>query len=297
MIEAACSGEAAWLLLRRGRAALERGEVAAAEAAARDVAGVDATGRRWEALAHSAGLLAECAARRGDVRAGEQFLGQVLAPGVADPRRWRDVADPWYRALHALVQVGLEPARVRALLDTTPAYPTGRVAIDPALPHHVAGALAESERRFDDAVEAYDAALVGTGRHRSPSLEADALTGRARALVKLGRTDEARADVAAARDLLARWTGWRVDELDAVAAALDAAAGTPGAPAAAGGLTPRELEVAALVAEGLSNGEIAKRLYISTKTASVHVSNILTKLAMASRAEIAAWAVREGLAG
>ncbi|MDF2745527.1 MAG: putative LuxR-family transcriptional regulator, partial [Actinomycetia bacterium] len=60
-------------------------------------------------------------------------------------------------------------------------------------------------------------------------------------------------------------------------------------------LTPREREVAALLAEGLSNGEIARRLYISTKTASVHVSNILAKLGMASRAEVAAWAVRSGL--
>src|SRR6266540_1658185 len=41
--------------------------------------------------------------------------------------------------------------------------------------------------------------------------------------------------------------------------------------------------------------ELARRLYISPKTASVHVSNILTKLGMSSRAEIAAWAVREGL--
>jgi hypothetical protein len=47
---------------------------------------------------------------------------------------------------------------------------------------------------------------------------------------------------------------------------------------------------------GLSNGEIARRLYISTKTASVHVSNILTKLAMGSRTEVATWALRSGLA-
>jgi DNA-binding NarL/FixJ family response regulator len=53
--------------------------------------------------------------------------------------------------------------------------------------------------------------------------------------------------------------------------------------------------VAALLAEGLTNGQIAQRLYISTKTASVHVSNILAKLGMASRAEVAAWAVREDL--
>jgi DNA-binding NarL/FixJ family response regulator len=41
---------------------------------------------------------------------------------------------------------------------------------------------------------------------------------------------------------------------------------------------------------------VARRLYISTKTASVHVSNILGKLGMASRAEVAAWAVRAGVA-
>ncbi|MFL5793847.1 MAG: response regulator transcription factor [Actinomycetota bacterium] len=60
-------------------------------------------------------------------------------------------------------------------------------------------------------------------------------------------------------------------------------------------LTPREREVATLLAEGLSNGEIARRLYISTKTASVHVSNILAKLNMTSRIEVATWAVRTGL--
>jgi DNA-binding NarL/FixJ family response regulator len=54
--------------------------------------------------------------------------------------------------------------------------------------------------------------------------------------------------------------------------------------------------VAALLAEGLSNGEVARRLYITTKTASVHVSNILAKLSMTSRAEIAAYSVRSGLA-
>lgn len=61
-------------------------------------------------------------------------------------------------------------------------------------------------------------------------------------------------------------------------------------------LTPREREVATLLAEGCSNGEIARRLYISTKTASVHVSNILAKLDMTSRTEVTTWAVRTGLA-
>ena len=63
-----------------------------------------------------------------------------------------------------------------------------------------------------------------------------------------------------------------------------------------GELTAREREVAVLLAEGLTNAELARRLYISPKTAAVHVSNILMKLGMGSRAEVAAWAVRSGLA-
>jgi DNA-binding CsgD family transcriptional regulator len=62
------------------------------------------------------------------------------------------------------------------------------------------------------------------------------------------------------------------------------------------GLTARELEVLQLVAAGRSNREIAAELFISAKTASVHVSNILGKLEVASRGEAAATAYREGLA-
>jgi DNA-binding CsgD family transcriptional regulator/tetratricopeptide (TPR) repeat protein len=61
------------------------------------------------------------------------------------------------------------------------------------------------------------------------------------------------------------------------------------------GLTPRELEVLQLVAAGRSNGEIATALFISTKTASVHVSNILAKLGVSGRGEAAAVAHRVGL--
>jgi DNA-binding CsgD family transcriptional regulator/tetratricopeptide (TPR) repeat protein len=62
------------------------------------------------------------------------------------------------------------------------------------------------------------------------------------------------------------------------------------------GLTNRELEVLAMVADGRTNPEIAKSLVISPKTASVHVSNILAKLGVASRVEAATMAHRLGLA-
>ena len=57
------------------------------------------------------------------------------------------------------------------------------------------------------------------------------------------------------------------------------------------GLTRREAEVAGLVAEGLSNRDIALRLVISQRTAETHVEHILTKLGFTSRAQIAAWVV------
>ncbi|WP_143220104.1 response regulator transcription factor, partial [Actinomadura sp. CNU-125] len=68
-----------------------------------------------------------------------------------------------------------------------------------------------------------------------------------------------------------------------------------GGTAAPLGLTPREFEVLRLVAEGRSNREIAAALFISAKTASVHVSNILGKLGVASRGEAAATAHRLSL--
>jgi DNA-binding NarL/FixJ family response regulator len=60
-------------------------------------------------------------------------------------------------------------------------------------------------------------------------------------------------------------------------------------------LTPREHEVLELVAAGRSNHQIAEALFISNKTASVHVSNILRKLQVSSRGEAAAAAYRRGL--
>jgi DNA-binding CsgD family transcriptional regulator len=62
-----------------------------------------------------------------------------------------------------------------------------------------------------------------------------------------------------------------------------------------GALTDREREVLALLARGLSNREIGAELFITAKTASVHVSNILAKLGAASRTEAAAIAHREGV--
>jgi DNA-binding CsgD family transcriptional regulator len=75
---------------------------------------------------------------------------------------------------------------------------------------------------------------------------------------------------------------------------LDLGAGLPPEPTLAG-LTPREVEVLRLLVEGRSNRQIAEQLFISGKTASVHVTNILAKLGAHSRLEAAAMARRLGL--
>jgi DNA-binding CsgD family transcriptional regulator len=65
--------------------------------------------------------------------------------------------------------------------------------------------------------------------------------------------------------------------------------------AAYGGLTAREREVAALIARGRSNREIAEALFVSERTVEAHTGHIRDKLGFTARAQVAAWAVEQGL--
>jgi non-specific serine/threonine protein kinase len=85
--------------------------------------------------------------------------------------------------------------------------------------------------------------------------------------------------------------GAALSATEALALALEheAARPVPAQRAPADPLTRREREVAALLAEGLSNKEIAARLVVAQRTAEGHVENILSKLGLTSRAQVAAW--------
>jgi non-specific serine/threonine protein kinase len=87
-------------------------------------------------------------------------------------------------------------------------------------------------------------------------------------------------------------TGAGLDREGAVALALGTKVERPTRSRTATGAGPlgkREREVASLIAEGLSNKDIATRLFLSERTVETHVYNILTKLGLSSRVGIASW--------
>ncbi|HVM66738.1 MAG TPA: LuxR C-terminal-related transcriptional regulator, partial [Acidimicrobiales bacterium] len=142
-----------------------------------------------------------------------------------------------------------------------------------------------------DPVACLRQALAGFGRAQLPMELARARLAFAHALAS-DRPDLAAAEARGALDAFGRLQAAR--DADAAAAVLRSL----GARVRAGGqrgegtLSKREQEVLDLLGHGLSNPEIAERLYLSRKTVEHHVSNILTKLNLRSRAEAAAYAVR-----
>jgi DNA-binding CsgD family transcriptional regulator len=142
----------------------------------------------------------------------------------------------------------------------------------------------------DELVSAWEGAVAGFEAFAHVFELARSRSRLAVVLRALGRTAEAREHADAAREVAHRLgAAPLLEELRAAGATAQRQEAEPGT------LTPREQEILALVAEGRSNGEIARQLYISAKTVSVHVSNILAKLGASGRTEAAALARRRGL--
>ena len=161
------------------------------------------------------------------------------------------------------------------------AHALGRGAPDPE-------AWLEAAAGFEDAEPAVAGRLRAPARRRGDVAAGD----RAAAAAPLNAARAAAEAMEAAPlvdavDALARRARVRVD-------AVEPAAPEP-APVAPLGLTPREHEVLLLLAEGRTNREIGAELFMSEKTASVHVSRILAKLDVGGRVEAATVAHRLGL--
>ncbi|HTC68005.1 MAG TPA: AAA family ATPase [Acidothermaceae bacterium] len=112
-----------------------------------------------------------------------------------------------------------------------------------------------------------------------------------------GNIAEAKAESEAAREVAERLGAQPLLRELRGLTGYDGAAVRPVAKREAQALTPREQEVLTLVATGRSNRDIAQQLFISAKTVSVHISNVLAKLEATSRTEAVAVARRRGLLG
>jgi DNA-binding CsgD family transcriptional regulator len=223
------------------------------------------------------GLAFHLACRRSDLPRAEATLDE-LVPAM-DGQTWRS-GEQAHDLISAALAIGLPADR----LDRLAAAVLGADVWD-VYQTLVEAQLAEARGRHGEALGGYlsiaDAHILG------PATRGTVRVGAARCLLAGDRRAEATAQVEAAAPLLAAWGGWRVAQLAEVRtrlgmAPLDAPAAVTG-PAA---LTPREREVAVLISDGLTNTELARRLYISPKTAAVHVSNILRKLGVSSRTEV-----------
>ncbi|MBX6748166.1 MAG: AAA family ATPase [Micromonosporaceae bacterium] len=220
------------------------------------------------------GLRFHLACRRHDVLRARELLPEVVA--VVHSTGGRD-GEFLHDLVTAAVVAPLSPDEISKLIDELDGP-----GVEPSYRRLVQGQLAEAYGDIDGALEHYRAA--GGTTDLPPAASGTAHVGAARMLLAQGRLDEARRHADRAAELLAGWSGWRVAELDAVRRRLGARAEPEsGGPR----LTAREREVAQLVAEGLTNAELAQRLFISPRTAAVHVSNILRKLAVSSRTDVA----------
>jgi DNA-binding CsgD family transcriptional regulator/tetratricopeptide (TPR) repeat protein len=250
----------------------------------------------WE----SAGWLTQAYARLGRGEAIE--LGQSVTSAVAG----REGAYPGGFAasslLGALWLLGATDGHPEALAAGVAALRQAEAAPSPGLGTEAAGYLAEARGWASTALgtpdpAAWTAAVVAWEAPGFAYPAAQARAMLAHALLATGDRDAARAETVRA------WTA--ATELGATDLArqvgafarrarfpLQAAAGVP---SELDVLTAREREVLALIADGASNRAIGEALFISTKTAGVHVSNLLAKLGVSSRLEAAAVAHRAGL--
>ena len=112
-----------------------------------------------------------------------------------------------------------------------------------------------------------------------------------------GKVAEAKVELEAAREVAERLGAQPLLRELRGLTGYDPASGRPVVKRESQALTPREQEVLALVATGRSNRDIGQQLFISAKTVSVHISNVLAKLEATSRTEAVAVARRRGLLG
>jgi DNA-binding CsgD family transcriptional regulator len=243
-------------------------------------------GVEWHPTARRAA--ATIALARGDLQLASE-LAQLCFEG-GDP------ADPACAPLlELLVRIELRREDVAAAKETLARLE----ALAAGSKSELVGAFAQLAAGQVAAAEGND----GAAAHLTRALETLAALGLPLEVARV-RLELARLIASGTPDVAAVEAGLALASFEELGAARDAdaaagllrelgAGGRRAWPKGHGTLTKRETEVVSLLAAGLSNTEIAERLYISRRTAEHHVASILSKLGLRSRSEAAAYAVRE----
>lgn len=289
--------------LGRAHPLLARGQVAVARGDAEGASGIAAEVRSLPAAVHAEGHYAYPLAQLEiDWRLAGGDLSGALASARAGP--WPDPpADPAPRYLWALAASAMRAcAEARALggpdaadaelrgdLEARAAALPRRTALHDAYAALVAAESSRASGHLD--LAGWDAAHGAWERLGQPYPAAYALLQAARAAIAGGDRDAAATRLRAGAELAEQvGAGPLLQQIarQARQARVDLPVSGQAAAPTRFGLTERETEVLRLVAEGRGNRDIAAELFISPKTASVHVSNILGKLGVATRTEAAA---------
>jgi len=250
---------------------------------------------------------------RGDAPSAADLLERFLRR--TPPDNWNGRASALEMLVRARLRLGLRPGAEEAgaaladLADRVPTLTIRAAALQAEAALLEADALCEeARRRYEDAVDLF---LQSQAPFEAARARLD-LAGCLAALDRAGPArQEARSALECFQKLGAAREAFRAEgllrELASDGGRAAASDPDPVAPASAAGsaelalrareapLTSRELEVLRLVAEGLSDKEIADRLHLSGHTVHRHISNVRTKLGLPSRAAAVAWAAQNGL--
>ena len=316
----------AWLLVRQGKPGVALPLIEQGLGLARRLRELQLTARLLSARAYATNIAGDPAgaardnaeALRLSRQAGDRLQAGTLLCNLSDYELWTGDLDAARRHL-------AESLDIARALNASNSVVIGTFNL--GLAEYLGGSPVAAEALFTESLGL--ARRMGMKRHTAYALIGMALADRGgagqgssarlhgaadQALADLGHTlqplearlvrlDRQRLRTAMGTEAFeAEYAAGRTLDLAQVLAALerrDATArqprGAAGSGAAVTVLTPRELDVLKLVAQGLSNPDIAQRLVLSEHTVHRHLANILRKLDLSSRAAAAAWGVRTGL--
>ncbi len=257
----------------------------------------------WTRVAAS--YLASTCILQGQVAAADSVLDDFLSPDL--PTQSVGQRQLWHAHAELKLAQGEAKAAIRVIEQLIASAPN----VERSDEHTIAplaflrGEALTMLGRTKEAEKVLQAAQRAAQDYGMPPIQWRLHLGLGKVYLARGQRDDAAAEFSAARALVEKLAGTLDDSAlrDSFVKSAGAMMGRVSLDSArrkakkeSGGLTAREREVAALIAQGKSNKEIAEAMTLSNRTVEAHISNILSKLGFTSRAQIAVWASAKGKA-